>query len=222
MNQNIQYPNTHLIEKHFHFVANLSISTDYCVCFSLWLVQLKDMAERLPPDQGAYDGNDAKQSQFPNGIESHASVYSSMNGIHQPRNEPMNASNMASLNTGRSLHPNGISDQHKSPGSIRENSEVSAHRHRVSSPHDAEHSDRRAHSSGDELLTASRRAASDSGSLETLSLQSGEEGYRSRGMISLSSDQVQAEWIEQYESGVYITLTTLGDGTRDLKRVRFR
>ncbi|KFK32945.1 hypothetical protein AALP_AA6G309800 [Arabis alpina] len=33
--------------------------------------------------------------------------------------------------------------------------------------------------------------------------------------------QVEAEWIEQYEPGVYITLVALGDGTRDLKRVRF-
>ncbi|KAK9903687.1 hypothetical protein M0R45_001047 [Rubus argutus] len=32
---------------------------------------------------------------------------------------------------------------------------------------------------------------------------------------------VDAEWIEQYEPGVYITLVALRDGTRDLKRVRF-
>ncbi|XP_051139394.1 PH, RCC1 and FYVE domains-containing protein 1-like isoform X2 [Andrographis paniculata] len=30
-----------------------------------------------------------------------------------------------------------------------------------------------------------------------------------------------AEWVEQYVPGVYITLVTLGDGTRDLRRVRF-
>ncbi|CAM0885437.1 unnamed protein product [Alopecurus aequalis] len=181
--------------------------------------QLKDMAERLPPDQGDYDGNNAKQSPFPNGIESLASVYSSMNGVHQPRNEPINDLNMPSLNNGRSLqHPNGVSGQQKSPGSTREDSEVSAHRHRVSSPHDTQHSNRRGHSSSDELFAASRRAASDSSSLETMSLQSGEDGYRSRSTVSLSSDQVQAEWIEQYEPGVYITLATLGDGTRDLKR----
>ncbi|KAL3634916.1 PH, RCC1 and FYVE domains-containing protein 1 [Castilleja foliolosa] len=34
--------------------------------------------------------------------------------------------------------------------------------------------------------------------------------------------QIEAEWIEQYEPGVYITLIALQDGTRDLKRVRFR
>ncbi|XP_076940979.1 PH, RCC1 and FYVE domains-containing protein 1-like [Bidens hawaiensis] len=36
-----------------------------------------------------------------------------------------------------------------------------------------------------------------------------------------TTHHVESEWIEQYEPGVYITLTALGDGTRDLKRVRF-
>ncbi|XP_047306824.1 PH, RCC1 and FYVE domains-containing protein 1-like [Impatiens glandulifera] len=36
-----------------------------------------------------------------------------------------------------------------------------------------------------------------------------------------NGNQVEADWIEQYEPGVYITLMALGDGTRDLKRVRF-
>ncbi|KAG2324358.1 hypothetical protein Bca4012_038874 [Brassica carinata] len=36
-----------------------------------------------------------------------------------------------------------------------------------------------------------------------------------------NTDQVEAEWIEQYEPGVYITLVALHDGTRDLRRVRF-
>ncbi|XP_028554192.1 PH, RCC1 and FYVE domains-containing protein 1-like isoform X1 [Dendrobium catenatum] len=35
------------------------------------------------------------------------------------------------------------------------------------------------------------------------------------------NNQVEAEWIEQYEPGVYITLIGLRDGSRDLKRVRF-
>lgn len=32
----------------------------------------------------------------------------------------------------------------------------------------------------------------------------------------------EAEWVEQDEPGVYITLTALPDGIKDLKRVRFR
>jgi len=51
-----------------------------------------------------------------------------------------------------------------------------------------------------------------------------EDGRNSRSSAASASNasQVEAEWIEQYEPGVYITLLALGDGTRDLKRVRFR
>lgn len=179
------------------------------------------MAERLPPDQGAYGGSEANQALVPNGIEMYASIYTSMNGIHQPRNESASAVSTPSLNMGRVLHPNGISGQHRSSGSISENSEASAHSHRLSGPPDAENLNRRGHSCSDEMLSASSRA-DDSGSKDVRSLVNGEDGYKSRSAISLPGNQVQAEWIEQYEPGVYITLTTLRDGTRDLKRVRFR
>jgi len=179
------------------------------------------MAERLPPDQGAYDGSEAKQAHVPNGIEMYASIYTSMNGIHQPRNEPVSAVSTPSLNMGRALHTNGISSHHKPPGSISENSEVSAHSLRVSGPPDVENLNRRGHSSSDEMLSASSRA-DDSSSKDARSLLNGEDGYKSRSAVSIPSNQVQGEWIEQYEPGVYITLTTLRDGTRDLKRVRFR
>jgi hypothetical protein len=179
------------------------------------------MAERLPPDQGAYDGSEAKQVHVPNGIEMYASIYTSMNGIHQPRNESVSVVSTPSLNMGRAPHPNGISSQHKSPGSVGDNSEVSAHSHRVSGHPDAENFNRRGHSGSDEMLSASSRA-DDSGSKDARSLLNGEDGYKSRSAVSIPSNQVQAEWIEQYEPGVYITLTTLRDGTRDLKRVRFR
>lgn len=35
-------------------------------------------------------------------------------------------------------------------------------------------------------------------------------------------DGLKAEWVEQYEPGVYITFTTLQCGKKGLKRVRFR
>jgi len=179
------------------------------------------MAERLPPDQGAYDGSEAKQAHVPNGIEMYASIYTSMNGIHQPRNESVSAVSTPSLNMGRALHTNGISSHHKPPGSISDNSEVSALSLRVSGPPDVENLNRRGHSSSDEMLSASSRA-DDSSRKDARSLLNGEDGYKSRSAVSIPSNQVQAEWIEQYEPGVYITLTTLRDGTRDLKRVRFR
>jgi hypothetical protein len=178
------------------------------------------MAERLPLDQGVYDGSEAKPLHIPNGIEMHGSVYSSLNGIHQPRNESISAVSTPSLNPGWPLHPNGIPSQHKSSGSISENGEVSAYNHRVSDHHDVENSHRRARISSDEILNASSRA--DDSSKDVRSLLNGEDGYTSRSTVSLPSNHVQAEWIEQYEPGVYITLMTLRDGTRDLKRVRFR
>ena len=179
------------------------------------------MAERLPPDHGAYNVNETKQSHIPNGIESHVASYSSMNGIHQTRNELLNASIAHSPSSGRSSHCNGISGQHKLLGNVSEHSDCSTHSLRITSPHDSELPNRRARSSSDEMLTAGSRA-DDNVSMDAMSLQSGEDGYKPRGTISLPSNQVQAEWIEQYEPGVYITLTTLRDGTRDLKRVRFR
>lgn len=39
--------------------------------------------------------------------------------------------------------------------------------------------------------------------------------------ISNASD-IDSEWIEEDEPGVYITIRQLVDGTRDLRRVRFR
>ncbi|PAN16796.1 hypothetical protein PAHAL_3G087300 [Panicum hallii] len=182
--------------------------------------QLKDMAERLPPDHCAYNVNETKQAHIPNGIESHVASYSSINGIHPPRNELLNASIAHSPNSGRSSHSNGISGQHKLLGNVSENSDCSTHSLRITSPHDSELPSRRARSSSDETLTAGSRM-DDNLSMDARSLQNGEDSYKPRGTISLPSNQVQAEWIEQYEPGVYITLTTLRDGTRDLKRVRF-
>ncbi|KAF8725607.1 hypothetical protein HU200_020147 [Digitaria exilis] len=180
--------------------------------------QLKDMAERLPPDHCTYNANETKQAHIPNGIESHVASYSGMNGIHPPRNELLNASIAHSPNSGRSSHSNGISGQHKLLGNVSENSDCSTHSLRITSPHDSELPSRRARSSSDEMLTTASRM-DDSMSMDARSLQNGEDGYKPRGTIP--SNQVQAEWIEQYEPGVYITLTTLRDGTRDLKRVRF-
>nr|GMD50175.1 ultraviolet-B receptor uvr8 [Ipomoea batatas] len=54
------------------------------------------------------------------------------------------------------------------------------------------------------------------------SSQNNRSGLESQHSIaSTDSSQIVAEWIEQYEPGVYITLVALRDGTRELKRVRF-
>ncbi|KAJ6774101.1 REGULATOR OF CHROMOSOME CONDENSATION [Salix purpurea] len=58
---------------------------------------------------------------------------------------------------------------------------------------------------------------------EPWSPQDGDNGMKSRdsSLVANGNNQVEAEWIEQDEPGVYITLVALHDGTRDLKRVRF-
>ncbi|KAH9691652.1 Regulator of chromosome condensation (RCC1) family with FYVE zinc finger domain-containing protein [Citrus sinensis] len=72
------------------------------------------------------------------------------------------------------------------------------------------------------VLTNSSCVSESSEGKESMPLQDSENGTRPRSpALSVSSHQVEAEWIEQYEPGVYITLVALRDGTRDLKRVRF-
>lgn len=44
---------------------------------------------------------------------------------------------------------------------------------------------------------------------------------RDEPSMSNASD-LEAEWIEQDEPGVYITIRQLADGTKELRRVRFR
>ncbi len=51
-----------------------------------------------------------------------------------------------------------------------------------------------------------------------------EEGGRTveSSFSSQNERETETEWVEQDDPGVYITLTTLSDGGRDLKRVRLR
>lgn len=43
------------------------------------------------------------------------------------------------------------------------------------------------------------------------------------GELSISNaSDLETEWVEQDEPGVYITIRALPDGRRELKRVRFR
>lgn len=45
----------------------------------------------------------------------------------------------------------------------------------------------------------------------------------SRDDVSVSNaSELETEWVEQDEPGVYITIRQLADGTRELRRVRFR
>lgn len=46
---------------------------------------------------------------------------------------------------------------------------------------------------------------------------------RDEASVSISNaSDMESEWVEQDEPGVYITIRQLADGTRELRRVRFR
>lgn len=46
---------------------------------------------------------------------------------------------------------------------------------------------------------------------------------RDEASVSVSNaSDVESEWVEQDETGVYITIRQLADGSRELRRVRFR
>lgn len=60
---------------------------------------------------------------------------------------------------------------------------------------------------------------------ETSSMDASRTTTSSRDEASVSisnASDMETEWVEQDEPGVYITIRQLADGTRELRRVRFR
>ncbi|KAJ8771648.1 hypothetical protein K2173_026825 [Erythroxylum novogranatense] len=156
--------------------------------------QLKIMAERLPP--GMYDTEVTRPTYMRNGLEP--------NGIHHPdsygeqhlRSDSTDETTLHFPKRNETTTRNGIQCPTQSFRDL---------------PRD-DHPDARLSNGGG--VQASSTDVSDNGQ-ESRSIQT-----RDSALVS-SGNQVESEWIEQYEPGVYITLVALHDGTRDLKRVRF-
>lgn len=171
------------------------------------LSQLKDMAERLPP--GTYDTDNFKLAYPPNGTH-----FPDTNGEHHSRSNSTNGSVLASP-TGPNINSGSSANGTHGPseGAPRSNEPLpNPGQGPVSS------------NGGDEYPDAngSNSTLQASGN-EPGSVQEGENGTKPKNLVGPGNgNQVDAEWIEQYEPGVYITLVALRDGTRDLKRVRFR
>ncbi|KAM0939747.1 putative chromatin regulator PHD family [Dioscorea sansibarensis] len=180
--------------------------------------QLKDMAERLPP--GVYENDQITPVYMPNGVESHTSYSSDLRRESQLRNDvtsdPVNSTSINSVVT------NGLSAQNHLPRNALEANGLSTRFQNNWSVQSNKSNDNlcaTARDSNAESHISSSRAE-DHDYKETEPRVNGENSSKSR--ISASpGNQVEAEWIEQYEPGVYITLVALRDGTRDLKRVRF-
>ncbi|CAN0921540.1 PH, RCC1 and FYVE domains-containing protein 1 [Linum grandiflorum] len=153
--------------------------------------QLKDLAERLPP--GVYDPESVKPAHhLANGSES--------NGIHHPDakiNQHLRSDSMSVV----SLSSNDVSSgngNHRSMKSFGDLSGLSGREDRLDA-----------------------RLSDVSGARSSRSMSESVDGNGLKPRDPALPVEVNAEWIEQYEPGVYITLVALRDGTRDLKRVRF-
>ncbi|KAF3777970.1 putative E3 ubiquitin-protein ligase [Nymphaea thermarum] len=75
------------------------------------------------------------------------------------------------------------------------------------------------HDSDDERVQTNRLVYG--GALEAKSNQNFENGLSAVPSTPRKNDEVEAQWIEQFESGVYVTLLRLRDGTKVLKKVKF-
>ncbi|KAK8572221.1 hypothetical protein V6N13_047833 [Hibiscus sabdariffa] len=170
--------------------------------------QLKDMAERLPP--GVYDTENIRPAYLPNGLEPNGFHYPDANGEGHLRSDSIGGSFLASPTALDSTAVGGT----KSPGQL--------HREPTGANGGDDHSDARLLNGSGGVLGGSSSLAAAVDERESGSFGDGENGMKSRNSALVANgNQVEAEWIEQYEPGVYITLVALRDGTRDLKRVRF-
>ncbi|GAB2289992.1 PH, RCC1 and FYVE domains-containing protein 1 [Dionaea muscipula] len=196
--------------------------------------QLKDMAERLPP--GSYDSENIRPANLPNSWRANGTHFYDDVGVHQ-QTDATNGSYSGSagvdvinrLSTtskvdssivsgihGLLQSPNGshvgqkdsLCQQNRGPVSSNGKGDMSGFK-----PPTASATFQAGVNNPPEVCDDRR----DSGLSED-----GESSARLRSpALPSNSNQVEAEWIEQYEPGVYITLVALRDGTRDLKRVRF-
>lgn len=199
----------------------LTVMTHSGACFSLSLqlilallfCQLKDMAERLPP--GAYDAECTRLPYLPNGMDLNVMKYPDMNGERHSRSDSI-ASTYLSSQVSIDASINCMESPTKGSG-CNETNQFNQAREIVTS-----------NGMDDPPDVSVVQACSNRSSLAVDKEESGppqdtENGVKSRNsVVASNANQTEAEWIEQYEPGVYITLVALRDGTRDLKRVRFR
>ncbi|KAE8659023.1 Regulator of chromosome condensation (RCC1) family with FYVE zinc finger domain isoform 3 [Hibiscus syriacus] len=170
--------------------------------------QLKDMAERLPP--GVYDTENIKPAYLPNGLEANGVHHPNANGEGHLRSDSIGGSFLASPTALDSTTIGGT----KIPGQL--------HREPTGTNGGDEHSVARLLNGSGGLLGGNGSVTAAVDERESSSFGDGENGMKPRtSALVASGNQVEAEWIEQYEPGVYITLVALRDGTRDIKRVRF-
>ena len=173
---------------------------------------------------GSNDSENMRPFYLPNGMDQNGARHLASNGERQSESDSHSfvslASSMAtdySLSNGFQGTPNSCGEF---PASNENNSSMELGQ--FTSDGIDDDSDVRL-SYGHRGVWESRSSSMSEGANSSGPLLDSESNTRSRSSaLPSNDDQVEAEWIEQYEPGVYITLMALRDGTRDLKRVRFR
>ncbi|KAL6962388.1 PH, RCC1 and FYVE domains-containing protein 1 [Sarracenia purpurea var. burkii] len=180
--------------------------------------QLKDMAERLPSE--VYDADSTRPIHLPNGLEPNGIHYPDANGVYHSdsiNSSPLPVSLGTDPTTINGMQRLGELPRYK-PGGKETNPYHQSQGNLTSSGMD-DHPDFRLPngSGGGVSLSKAPPDCTESGPI-----QDGDDtSSRNSALAGNSAQQVEAEWSEQYEPGVYITLVALRDGIRDLKRVRF-
>ncbi|OIW12547.1 hypothetical protein TanjilG_04711 [Lupinus angustifolius] len=174
--------------------------------------QLKNLAERLPP--GVYDAKNIRPAHQPNDLEPNTH-YPDSNRERLVRAESISDSSLASMGLESSL-------MNRTKGNLPGSHGTNLYQQKpglVTSNRRDDDSDAKL-TNGSGMIQARDSGVSDTtvDGRDSGNFQDDESSLASRNS---DSNQIEAEWIEQYEPGVYITLTALHDGTRDLKRVRF-
>ncbi|XP_057490437.1 PH, RCC1 and FYVE domains-containing protein 1-like [Actinidia eriantha] len=177
--------------------------------------QLKDMAERLPP--GVYDADGARAIHLPNGLEPNGIHHPDENGVH--RSDSINGSQLPASTGSDPTMINGMQSPGEMPRYKPGVEEINAyHQSQVilNTNGRDDHPDVRLSNGSVAVNLSEAPDRTESGPT-----QDGDSTRSRNSSLAGDPNQVEAEWIEQYEPGVYITLVALRDGTRDLKRVRF-
>lgn len=178
------------------------------------------MAERLPP--GAYDTDNMRPAYVPNGLEPNGIHFADANGEHHSRSNSINGSSLASPSRIDSATIKGTHGHIQILRGTNETNSYPPSMGLLTSNGKDDHPDVRLPNGNGGIQASSDSAFEAVSGRESESFQD-RDGMKSRNSaLTANSNQVEAEWIEQYEPGVYITLVALQDGTRDLKRVRFR
>lgn len=188
----------------------------------MYILQLKEMAERLPQGafrharsgsmsgsrldttNGTHAGPDVlaqsdgeRGAQVPHKFSVNTTINArETNGVSSPHSA-------SSPRSGRDTHSLGSPRSTSSPRAVPDN-EIGGLQSRVATS----------------MRVANRAMEGDANGFEA---QRSEEGGRAVGTtIAENGREHETEWVEQDEPGVYITLTALPGGGKDLKRVRFR